>query len=115
MKVRFEGGPRDGESEELEDGVLCLFHLVQPQGADAPSPGGLVKRTLEARVRASWQFAYVNTFTRCDDDAMVFRFTTDPDDPLFDRVREVQEERAMWDFQALQEREEIAITRPWLA
>ena len=115
MKVRFEDGPRDGEVADLEDGVLCLMEQVQPKGTDAPSPGGLVKRTLEARVRASWQFAYVNTFTRCDDDAMAFRFTTDPDDPLFDRVREVQEERAMWDFQALQEREEIAITHPWLA
>lgn len=114
MKVRFEGGPRDGEVADLEDGVLYRMEQVQPKGTDAPSPGGLVKRTLETRVRASGQFAYVNTFTRCDDDAMVFRFTTDPDDLPFDRMREIQEERAAWNFQALQEREEIAITRPWL-
>ena len=115
MKVRFEGGPRDGEVTDLEDGVLYRMEQVHPQRMDAPSPGGLVKRMPEARVRASGQFAYVNTFTRSNDEAVVFRFTTDPDDPLFDRVREIQEERAMWDFQALQEREEIAITHPWLA
>ena len=115
MKVRFEGGPHDGEVADLEDGVLCLFHLVQPQGADAPSPGDLLKGSLEDFVRQSERLAYVNTFTLSDDGATVFRFAASAEDPLFDRVREIQEERAVWDFQALQEREEIAITHPWLA
>lgn len=96
MKVRFEGGPHDGERDELEDGTLGRWHQV-PKEQMPNQPGS---------DEFSW-YAYVNTFTNDDDGTAVFRYTSDDQDPLFEAVLEVQEQRRQDMLAVEMERHEV--------
>lgn len=84
MRVRFNGGPRHGERVEMEDGVLHRMWVAE-------------------------QYAYVNTFTKDEDGATVFEFSTDPNDPVWDEVNHIREMRNDYEMMRRREMEEAGI------